>query len=241
MLYQGDLARYLLEIEDSPTYESFAKRCYMQAMTVNPTSVQSMCQMGTLMSTKNFRMDSVCWYFRCLQRSQDPKAKLNLERILQKNEKLYRECAALNTAEGMQPGEFLEFLTKRFCSSLIYVTGRLFEKPDHESLSLNEMTRCFQNILTEFSELYKFFWSSVQHCSMFLNDSIIFTSVQLCILTLESLKRASSSKLHVAIGFVLSYFAKILHFSVLRLDFIIQSFRIFQSSVAKLGATTKGV
>ena len=235
LLYQGDLARYLLEIEDSPTYESFAKRCYMQAMSVNPSSVQSMCQMGTLMSTKNFRMESVCWYFRCLQKSHDPKAKLNLERILQKNEKLYRECVALNTAEGMQPSEFLEFLTKRFCSSLIYVMGRLFHKPEHESLGMSELTRCFQNILTEFSELCKFFWSSVQHYALFLNDSIIFTSVQLCILTIENLKRNNSSKLHVTIGFVLSYFAKIIHFSVLRLDFIIQSFNIFHSSVSKLG------
>merc|ERR550532_2359909 len=90
---------------------------------------------------------------------------------------------------------------------------------------MNELTRCFQNILTEFSEMCKYFWCAFQHTASFLNDSIIFNSVVLCIVTVKYLQEVESSRLEVTSQFALSYFTQIIHLAVLRLQFFMAAMK----------------
>ena len=234
LILQGDVARYLLEIDDSVTCESFAKRCYMQAMAVNPKSSQSLCQLGTLMSSKNFRIDSIYWYFRALHvHSECSKAKINLDRILAKNARLYKESSAISVATAMQPRDYLELHCKKFCSSLIYVLGLIAFKKEAEMPTDVEICRCCENTLSEFSEISKFMWSAFQYNPYFLNDTIIFNSVIICIVTVDYLKKLKSGKLEIVLGFVLCYFSKIVQLMILRLDYF------FSSVTAKAGIASK--
>ncbi|XP_075262361.1 nonsense-mediated mRNA decay factor SMG5-like [Convolutriloba macropyga] len=235
LICQGDICRYLLEIDNSATFESMAKRNYMQAQAVNSASTQPLCQLGTLMLTRNFRIDSVYWFFRALHVAQDcSKAKVNLDRILGKNARLYKESSAITSVTAMTPKDFLEILCKKFCSSLIYVLGSITFKNESD-LSLTEMFRSFTNVLSDFSELCKFFLSAMHYTSYYLNDTIIFNSVVMCIIAVEFLQKVSSDKRKIVTAFVLSYFGLIVHLSVIRIDYY------FNQICSKAGISREGI
>ena len=64
LIYVGDLYRYLVDLENRDSWRKGAINCYYEANLVNPTAGMPYNQLGTLLSTYNYGLDSTYFYMR---------------------------------------------------------------------------------------------------------------------------------------------------------------------------------
>ena len=64
LIYIGDLYRYLVDLENRDAWRKGAINSYYEANLINPSTGMPFNQLGTLLSSYNYGLDSVYFYMR---------------------------------------------------------------------------------------------------------------------------------------------------------------------------------
>lgn len=126
LLYLGDLSRYLVDI--SPNWDAgLAARCYYQALCLKPEAGMPHNQLGLLSGSKNYNLDAVYHYMRCMCAVESFEGtEGNLTSVLARN------ASSLESERCGGDGP----LVKHCIMEFLYIAGLLFsDRTPRESMA----------------------------------------------------------------------------------------------------------
>ncbi|KAH0539216.1 protein SMG5 [Cotesia glomerata] len=216
----GDLARYKLDLD--PTWDPMiASRYYKMAITIDPNIGMPHNQLGTVAGIKNYGVDAVYHYMRCILCSEPFEgAEGNLKRIISSHlftekEKLpSQRCAARLFTLLQKWNNGTPVNTDKInedCQNLLsdIETCMTSDKLNTQKNNLNSNTPDNNDNLPRTIEEY------LQNCkseqpSPDLSFEVIFKMVSICLMSVSKLQSRNSSQVHGVIAFVLSLLSQLI-------------------------------
>ncbi|KAL0270450.1 UNVERIFIED_CONTAM: hypothetical protein PYX00_007862 [Menopon gallinae] len=223
LIYLGDLNRYLLDI--FPLWDSgAAERYYLQAANLNVNCGRPFNQLGTLAGTKNYNLDAVYYYMRCIIRPESFEgAEANLRKTLDKNFEFVQVEPVLPS-----PVPSIQKLISKFL--LIFDILYLEKSVDYNVQDLNqemllELDFCFGKEIEnsfeldinelELSNITPFNDRIHIHPSS-LNADMILKIIVLTLVCIEKLRKKDSENTSVAVAMSLEIFSLLLQKTITR-------------------------
>ncbi|XP_057339106.1 nonsense-mediated mRNA decay factor SMG5 [Microplitis mediator] len=221
----GDLARYKLDLD--PTWDPMiATRYYKMAITIDPNIGMPHNQLGTVAGNKNYGVDAVYHYMRCILCPESFEgAEGNLKRIISSHlfngkEKLpSQRCAARLFTLLTKWNNGTPVNTDQInndCQKLLadidncLITDKLNNKTNKidggnddtdNNDSKGELTRTIEEYLQNYKSD-----ESLKN----LSDDIIFKMVAICLMSISKLQSKESSQVHGIIAFILSLLSQLI-------------------------------
>ncbi|CAD6234281.1 GSCOCG00007717001-RA-CDS [Cotesia congregata] len=222
----GDLARYKLDLD--PTWDPMiASRYYKMAITIDPNIGMPHNQLGTVAGIKNYGVDAVYHYMRCILCSESFEgAEGNLKRIISSHlftekEKLpSQRCAARLFTLLQKWNNGTPVNTDKInedCQNLLYdiQTCMTADKLNPQKNNLNSNTSENTPENNDSDNLPRTIEEYLQNCkseqpSPNLSFEVIFKMVSICLMSISKLQLRNSSQVHGVIAFVLSLLSQLL-------------------------------
>ncbi|XP_017760175.1 PREDICTED: protein SMG5 [Eufriesea mexicana] len=214
----GDLARYKLEID--PYWDPMiAKRYYKMAITIDPNIGMPHNQLGTIAGNKNYGLDAVYHYMRCILCSEPFEgAEGNLKRAIVTHsictdEKCSTYVCVSRLFSLLQLWDYDVPNSDRInheCQDLLTNIENCLsaEQPESNDINSNEKE---SNI-----EIY------LQNCkneqTNYLTDDMIFKIVAICLMSMSRLKSKESSEAQGVIAITLAILSQLIQFTITRLQ-----------------------
>ncbi|XP_078047866.1 smg5 nonsense mediated mRNA decay factor [Augochlora pura] len=214
----GDLARYKLELD--PYWDPMiAKRYYKMAIAINPNIGMPHNQLGTIAGNKNYGLDAVYHYIRCVLCTEPFEgAEGNLKRAIV----THSVCVDKNFA-------------MHICMSRLFSLLQLWDYDIPNSDKINE--EC-QDLLTSIEiclsteqpesndTIYNKNESSIdaylQNCkaeqTRYLTDEMIFKIVAICLMSISRLKSKESNEVQGVVAITLAIMSQLMEFAITRLQ-----------------------
>ncbi|XP_030042790.1 nonsense-mediated mRNA decay factor SMG5 [Microcaecilia unicolor] len=226
LVYLGDLARYQNELAGVDT-EQLAERFYYQALSVASHIGMPFNQLGTLAGSRYYHVEATYCYLRCIQSEQSfDGAYGNLKRLFDKAVKTYhqlKKCEARKLSASKKRCKDI----KKLLVAFMYLQS-LFQ-PNSSCVDL-ELTSLCQSVLEDFN-LCLFYLPSSPNLSLtsedeeeyengysYLPDRLIFRMGVICLMSMDSLKKAGSKQYSAAIAFTLALFSHLINHVNIRLQ-----------------------
>ncbi|XP_033231117.1 protein SMG5 [Belonocnema kinseyi] len=214
----GDLARYRLDLE--PNWDPMiATRYYKMAVAIDPNIGMPHNQLGTMAGNKNFGLDGVYHYMRCILCTEPfDGAEGNLKRTV-----------TLHSFSGKEKCPTQECIAKLL--SLL----QLWECEDTNPDRINQECQALLNVIETCLTLERSFPSNkkpledvddietyLQSCkiedNIYLNDDMIFKIMSICLMTISKLRNKDSCDVQGVIAFTLAVLSQLVHSTILRIQ-----------------------
>ncbi|XP_043259618.1 protein SMG5 [Colletes gigas] len=214
----GDLARYKLELD--PYWDPMiAKRYYKMAIAIDPNIGLPHNQLGTVAGNKNYGLDAVYHYMRCVLCTEPFEgAEGNLKRAIVTH--------SICTDEKH---------TTHMCISRLFSLLQLwdYDIPNSDRINqecqdlLNSIETCLSMEQPEPSDIdYNEKENSIevylQNCKNghinYLTDDMIFKIVAICLMSISQLKSKESSEVQGVVAITLAILSQLVQFTITRLQ-----------------------
>ncbi|XP_053976178.1 nonsense-mediated mRNA decay factor SMG5 [Hylaeus volcanicus] len=214
----GDLARYKLELD--PFWDPMiAKRYYKMAIAIDPNIGLPHNQLGTVVGNKNYGLDAVYHYMRCVLCTEPFEgAEGNLKRAIVTHSICIDEKCSI-----------------RMCISRLFSLLQLwdYDVPNSDRINqecqdlLNSIETCLSVEQPELSDAnYNERESSIevylQNCKNgevnYLTDDMIFKIVAICLMSISQLKNKESSEVQGVVAITLAILSQLIQFAITRLQ-----------------------
>ncbi|XP_011309843.1 protein SMG5 [Fopius arisanus] len=214
----GDLARYRLDL-DSNWDPMIATRYYKMSIAIDPNIGMPHNQLGTLAGNKNYGIDAVYHYLRCILCSEPFEGtEGNLKRIIS----THSYCGK-------------EKLPSQRCTARLFT---LLQKWDNDSSSIERINEDCENLLREIENslifekiethsrsspiksetIDDFFSIHKAEQSPHLNEDVVFKMVAICLMSVSKLQSKNSPHVQSVIAFILSLLSKLIQITIIHLQ-----------------------
>ncbi|KAK2583107.1 hypothetical protein KPH14_009134 [Odynerus spinipes] len=214
----GDLARYKLELD--PYWDPIiANRYYKMAICIDPNIGMPHNQLGTVAGNKNYGLDAVYHYMRCVLCSEPFEgAEGNLKR-------------AIITHSTCSDDKY----SVQHCISRLLSLLQLwdYEIPNSDRVNqecqdlLNDIETCLamvqvdsnnQKDIKNEDSIENYLQSCKSEHASSLTDDIVFKIVAICLMSISRLKSKESSEVHGVIAITLAILSQLVQFSITRIQ-----------------------
>ncbi|EFN89814.1 protein SMG5 isoform X2 [Harpegnathos saltator] len=217
----GDLTRYKLEL-DSDWDPMIANRYYKMAIAIDPNIGMPHNQLGTIAGGKNYGLDAVYHYMRCVLCPElFEGAEGNLKRSIITNS----TCTDENNLV-------------HHCVSRLFSLLRLWDYDNPNSDKINQ--EC-QDLLTDIENCLIIEQSEtnntsslenadnietyLQNCksrpALYLTDDMVFKIVTICLMSISRLKSRESSEVQGVVAITLAILSQLLQFTITKLQALV--------------------
>ncbi|XP_034938965.1 protein SMG5 [Chelonus insularis] len=199
----GDLTRYKIDLD--PNWDPMiAMRYYKMAIGIDPNIGMPHNQLGTISGNKNYGVDAVYYYMRCILCPESfDGAEGNLQRII---------SAHLFTGK--------EKLPSQRCAAKLF---SLFQKWNNDLSNSNRVNEDCEDLLMDIKnclntekieENKPTLDKLLQHCKLeqnsYLSDDVVFKMIAICLMSILKLREKESSQVHAVIAFILSLLSQLI-------------------------------
>ncbi|XP_015117544.1 protein SMG5 [Diachasma alloeum] len=214
----GDLARYKLDLD--PNWDPMiATRYYKMAIAIDPNIGMPHNQLGTLAGNRNYGIEAVYHYLRCILCSEPFEGtEGNLKRVISTH--IYYDK---------------EKLPSQRCAARLFT---LLQKWDNDSSSMERINEDCENLLTEMENcltlekpepqsrnapmkgdtIDEFLLNSkTDQCSQ-LTEDVVFKMVAICLMSISKLQSKNSPHVQSIIAFILSLLSKLIQITIIHLQ-----------------------
>lgn len=214
----GDLARYRLDLD--PNWDPMiAARYYKTAVSVDPTIGMPHNQLGTVAGNRNYGLDAVYHYTRCMLCTESFEgAEGNLRRII-----------TTHSYTGKEKFPFQK------CAARLFSLLQLWDSdsPDSEQINhdcqdlLVELENCLgkdKTVAIDETDVESedSIEALLQNCRNNVNprltDDMIFKIVAICLMSISKLKSKESGEVQGAIAFTLTILSQLMQVTITRLQ-----------------------
>ncbi|XP_076638828.1 smg5 nonsense mediated mRNA decay factor [Colletes latitarsis] len=214
----GDLARYKLELD--PYWDPMiAKRYYKMAIAIDPNIGLPHNQLGTVAGNKNYGLDAVYHYMRCVLCTEPFEgAEGNLKRAIVTH--------SICTDEKR---------TTHMCVSRLFSLLQLWDYDIPNSDRINQECQDLLNSIetclsmeqpepsdTDYNEKESSIEVYLQNCKNghvnYLTDDMIFKIVAICLMSISQLKSKESSEVQGVVAITLAILSQLVQFTITRLQ-----------------------
>ncbi|XP_035724397.1 protein SMG5-like [Vespa mandarinia] len=214
----GDLTRYKLELD--PNWDPMiANRYYKMAICIDPNIGMSHNQLGTVAGNKNYGLDAVYYYMRCVLCSEPFEgAEGNLKRAII----TYSTCSDDKCSVQHCISRLLSLLQLWDC-----------EIPNSDRVNqecqdlLNDIEFCLSMEQVDSNNpidiknddnIENYLQSCRNENVSYLTDEIIFKIVAICLMSISKLKSKESTEVHGVIAITLAILSQLVQFAITRIQ-----------------------
>ncbi|XP_076249730.1 smg5 nonsense mediated mRNA decay factor [Calliopsis andreniformis] len=214
----GDLARYKLELD--PYWDPMiAKRYYKMAIAIDPNIGMPHNQLGTIASNKNYGLDAVYHYMRCVLCTEPFEgAEGNLKRAIVTNSICSNEKNAIHMCVSrlfslLQLWDYDVPNSDRInqeCQDLLTSIETCLTVEQHEPNNTNHDDKE--------SNIDAFLQNCAKEQSNYLTDDMIFKMVAICLMSISRLKSKESSEVQGVVAITLAILSQLIQFTITKLQ-----------------------
>ncbi|XP_012273212.1 protein SMG5 [Orussus abietinus] len=214
----GDLARYRLDLD--PNWNPMiATRYYKMAIAIDSNVGMPYNQLGTVAGNKNFGLDAVYHYTRCILCSESFEgAEGNLRRAIvthsfNGNEKtLQHRCVArlLSLLEqwDTDPPNF----------NRINQESKDLLEDIEECLNAEKLSACDEKLSSDENSIEAYLQNCRDEVPLWLHDDMVFKIVATCLMTISKLQNKESSEVQGIVAFILALLSQLVQCVISRLQ-----------------------
>ncbi|XP_046418528.1 protein SMG5 [Neodiprion fabricii] len=212
----GDLSRYKLDLD--PCWDpKIATRYYKMAILIDPNIGMPHNQLGTMSGNKNFGLDAVYYYMRCMLCSESFEgAEGNLKRMI-----------ATHSFTGKEEDQLHRCIAQLL--SLLQLWNSISPNSDSINQVSQELLAEFENCLTlettesdskkeEESSIQLYLQSFAEDEPYHLTDEMMFKIMVICFMTIMKLQSKDSPEVRGVIAFTLAILSQLLQTTIERLQ-----------------------
>lgn len=210
----GDLARYKLDLE--PNWDpQIAARYYKMAITLDPTIGMPHNQLGTVSGNKNYGIDAVYHYMRCILCPESFEgAEGNLKRIISTHfytgkEKLPSQRCAARLFTLLQKWNNDSGNIDRInedCQNLLIDIENCLSMKKIQSININSAKEA--HTIDEYLQIFK------PEPVSYLTDDVMFKMVAICLMSISKLQTKQSPQVQGVIAFILSLLSQLIQVTI---------------------------
>ncbi|KAI4500806.1 hypothetical protein M0802_004017 [Mischocyttarus mexicanus] len=215
----GDLTRYQLEID--PNWDPMiANRYYKMAICIDPNIGIAHNQLGTVAGNKNYGLDGVYHYMRCVLCSEPFEgAEGNLKRIIV----THSSCPNDKSSVQHCISRLLSLLQLWDCdipnSDRVNQEGQDLLNDIEICLSMeNRVDSNNPRDIKNEDNIENYLQSCRNENASYLTDEIIFKIVAICLMSISKLKSKESSEVHGVIAIILAILSQLVQFTITQIQ-----------------------
>ncbi|XP_043499354.1 protein SMG5 [Polistes fuscatus] len=214
----GDLTRYQLEID--PNWDPMiANRYYKMAICIDPNIGIAHNQLGTVAGNKNYGLDGVYHYMRCVLCSEPFEgAEGNLKRIII----THSTCSDDKCSVQHCISRLLSLLQLWDCeipnSDRVNQEGQDLLNDIEVCLSMEQVDSNNTKDIKNEDNIENYLQSCRNENASYLTDEIMFKIVAICLMSISKLKSKESSEVHGVIAIILAILSQLVQFAITRIQ-----------------------